>query len=395
MGIFTRTRPLRSPKWQRKLFQQVLSWEKARLICHLSFQKVRPHTVRILVWSETHCLCSGTNHIWSYPVPNPNELNSALTYYVHYGPGIDRGLRVTAALLTQILSEPAFNILRTKEQLGYIVGASLWSAPGDNDAGLRIVVQSERDPVYLEERVEAFLDHMKGIIELMTDEEFIEQKNGLERKWREVPKNLFEEVNRFWAHVDSGYLDFLRRKLSLFYSPQIFKKVSLGQRLGIEDTEFLQTVTKQDVLSLFLSRIHPSSKARSKLSIHAKSQKPRPKHISRPAADAFVQVLQENGIQIEDAEWSASLFADGEPTEAQFSAFLKDVLAETPEETSGRLLAALPHLSERFPAQKDAQGSLTGNVMHIDDILAFKKSLKVSEYPKPLVAWNDILTSKF
>jgi insulysin len=155
---------------------------------------------------------SGTNHVWSYPVHNPNEPNSALTYYVHYGSKIDRRLRVTAALLTQIVSEPAFNILRTKEQLGYIVGAGMWAAPGDNNVGLRIVVQSERGPVYLEERVEAFLDHMKGVIELMTDEEFVEQKNGLERKWREVVKNLNEEVNVFWAHIDSGYLDFLRRK---------------------------------------------------------------------------------------------------------------------------------------------------------------------------------------
>ena len=160
--------------------------------------------------------CSGTNHVWSSPVPNPNEPNSALTYYVHYGSKIDRRLRVTAALLTQILSEPAFNILRTKEQLGYIVSASAWSAHGDNDAGLRIVVQSERGPVYLEERVEAFLDYMKGVIESMTDEEFAGQKNGLERKWREVAKNLNEETGRFWAHIDTGYLDFLRRKLSPF-----------------------------------------------------------------------------------------------------------------------------------------------------------------------------------
>ena len=147
-------------------------------------------------------------------MPNPNEPNSALTYYVHYGSKIDHRLRVTAALLTQILSEPAFNILRTKEQLGYIVAASGWSALGDNDTGLRIVVQSERGPVYLEERVEAFLDHMKGVIELMTDEEFVGQKNGLERKWREVVKNLNEEVSRFWGQIDSGYLDFLRRKPS-------------------------------------------------------------------------------------------------------------------------------------------------------------------------------------
>lgn len=117
-----------------------------------------------------------------------------------------------AVLLSQILSEPAFDILRTKEQLGYIVSASRWTAPGHNDTGLRIVVQSERGPVYLEGRVEAFLDHMKGVIELMTDEEFAEQKHGLERKWREVAKNLEEEVSRFYVHIDSGYLDFLRRK---------------------------------------------------------------------------------------------------------------------------------------------------------------------------------------
>ena len=156
---------------------------------------------------------SGTNHVWTTPVPNPNESNSALTYYVHFGSKVDRHLRVVSALLTQILSEPAFNILRTKEQLGYVVGASTWDAPGDNETGLRIVVQSERGPVYLEHRVETFLDHMKSVIEPMTDEQFAEQKNGLERKWREVAKNLNEEVNRFWAQIDSGYLDFSRSKL--------------------------------------------------------------------------------------------------------------------------------------------------------------------------------------
>ena len=103
--------------------------------------------------------------------------------------------------------------------------------------------------------------------------------------------------------------------------------------------------------------------------------------------------MQAHDIKIEDADWSASLFADGEPTETQFSAFWKKELVDVPEGTSDRLFAALPHLSEHFPAEKDAQGSLVEDVTHIDDILAFKKSLKVSEYPKPLVAWNDMLTS--
>ena len=93
-----------------------------------------------------------------------------------------------------------------------MVGAKQWNAPGDNETGLRIAVQSERDPVYLEGRVEAFLDHMKSVIEFMADEQFAEQRHSLEKKWREVAKKLDEEVGRFWAQIYSGYLDFSRSK---------------------------------------------------------------------------------------------------------------------------------------------------------------------------------------
>jgi len=189
----------------------------------------------------------------------------------------------------------------------------------------------------------------------------------------EVAKNLEEEVSRFWMHIDSGYLDFSRRT---------------------EDAEYLKTVSKQDVLSLFLTRVHPSSKTRSKLSIHVQSQKPRSKHVSRSAADAFAQAVQEHGIQIESIDWNASLYADGEPTETQFSAFWKDALFKAPTETSGEVFTGLPQLLEQFPAQKDAQGSLSEDVIHIKDIGAFRKSLTVSEYPRPLVAWNDLPTPR-
>ena len=82
--------------------------------------------------------------------------------------------------------------------------------PGDVYFGLRILVQSERHPTYLEERVEAFLDHMKVKLEAMPESEFLEQKTGLERKWREGTKNLIEETNKYWAHIESGILDFYR-----------------------------------------------------------------------------------------------------------------------------------------------------------------------------------------
>lgn len=141
-----------------------------------------------------------------------NETNSSLTYYLHIGRISDVPLRVTAALLTQILSEPAFNVLRTKEQLGYIVSCSQWLLAASTEKGIRIVVQSEKPPGYLEKRVDAFLEGMKSTLEDMSAEEFEQQKDGLEKKWSEVDKNLAEETSRFVTHIMTGQYDFLRSK---------------------------------------------------------------------------------------------------------------------------------------------------------------------------------------
>lgn len=166
------------------------------------------------------------------PVPNPNELNSSLTYYVHLGSHNNPRLRVVGSLLVQMLSEPAFNVLRTQEQLGYIVDCSQWALPGDVHFGIRILVQSERHPTYLEERVEAFLDHIKSKLETMPESEFLEQKTGLERRWREGAKNLVEEMNRYWAHIESGVFDFYRREYFGQTAPKSYANIrsSRGKR---------------------------------------------------------------------------------------------------------------------------------------------------------------------
>jgi insulysin len=162
------------------------------------------------------CSRIASNFVWASPIPNPNQANSALTYYVHFGPIVNQHRRVVSSLLTQILTEPAFNVLRTQEQLGYIVSCSPWLLSGASEKGLRIVVQSEKNPGYLEERVEAFLDGMKSTIEAMSDEVFAEQRSGLEKKWLEIDKNLADEHSRFAAQINSGHWDFLRRMSCYF-----------------------------------------------------------------------------------------------------------------------------------------------------------------------------------
>lgn len=139
-----------------------------------------------------------------------NDLNSSITYYVEVGDSTDPQLRATLSLFGHMVSEPAFNQLRTKEQLGYVVSSGVWLSAGS--AGWRVVVQSERKPRYLEPRVESFLDLFRETLANMPESEFERQRDSYANKRLERLKNLGEEASRFWAHIESGYEDFLRRK---------------------------------------------------------------------------------------------------------------------------------------------------------------------------------------
>lgn len=158
---------------------------------------------------------SGSNGIWTIPVPNPNETNSAITYVMHVGDLSDSHLRVTTALLTQLLQEPAFNVLRTQETLGYIVSLSASALSRDTHTGIKVFIQSERKPGYLEERIEAFLLAQGQRLRSLSAEEFAQQKDGLKRKWLEKLKNLREETNRYWRNIEAGHVDFHRRTCNL------------------------------------------------------------------------------------------------------------------------------------------------------------------------------------
>lgn len=76
--------------------------------------------------------------------------------------------------------------------------------------GLTVRVQSQRDPTYIEERIEAFMVSFEDRLKEMTDEEFVSQKEGLIVKKVERHKNISEETSSFWNRIGSGYYDFTR-----------------------------------------------------------------------------------------------------------------------------------------------------------------------------------------
>jgi insulysin len=107
--------------------------------------------------------------------------------------------------------EPAFDQLRTKEQLGYVVFSG--SRTTVTTIGYRFIVQSEKSPEYLESRIDSFLGNYAAVLRDMSEADFEGHKRSLITKRLEKLKNLDQESGRHWTHIAGDYFDFELGKL--------------------------------------------------------------------------------------------------------------------------------------------------------------------------------------
>ncbi|KAI4475823.1 hypothetical protein M0802_015013 [Mischocyttarus mexicanus] len=146
-------------------------------------------------------------------------------------------------LLGQIISEPCFNILRTKEQLGYIVFAGVRRSNGVQ--GMRVIVQSTKHPKIVEKRVDEFMNTMLSTITTMSDEEFNAHKESLADQRLEKPKRLNSLSDEFWMEIKSQQYNFAHLETEIPY---------------------LRTITKEQLLTFFKNLVFDEK--RSKFSVH-------------------------------------------------------------------------------------------------------------------------------
>ena len=147
-----------------------------------------------------------------------------------------------------------------------------------------------------------------------------------------------------------------------------------------------------------MTRMHPSSPTRSKLSVHCLSQKPRPKQISAAAGQAIASLARAAGVAVDDADWREELGSDPAPSIADFEKYWKDVLVEptVKPEVAQQLLGEIPSIVEKYPAEGDIEDSVKRpNVTYIDDLKAFRATLTRTDTPEPLENWGDLPSSKF
>ena len=258
--------------------------EDALNITNLIESTLRPLRLPESQWPPRRAIAlpSGANYLYERVLKDSDNVNHCLEYIISVGSLSNRSQRAKLLLFSQIAMEPCFDTLRTKEQLGYIV---------NSDTGVyvtvgtwRILVQSERDCKYLEERCDAFLVKLEQGLRAMTDKTFEAHKIGLINKRLEKVKNLSEEGARFWTHITSEMFDFEQGTSAASIVLPIYVFCSLVSRsctltnsidqisTGYRDVEHIEALAKNDLLEFFNQYIHPFSSTRAKLSVHLIAQ---------------------------------------------------------------------------------------------------------------------------
>ncbi|KAG0239287.1 Metalloenzyme, LuxS/M16 peptidase-like protein [Mortierella sp. GBAus27b] len=204
-----------------------------------------------LLSQRSHLFPENFKAVYKLEVPDINNVNSGIEYYLQIADATSKESRARIQILAQIVNEPCFNQLRTKEQLGYLVFSGVRKQTGA--VGLRFILQSERDPVHLESRIEDFLEsRMKAYLDEMTGDEYDKQVNSLIQKKLEKDKNLRQETYRYWGQIVSGYYDFEEIK---------------------DEVEEMRRTSLDMMRDFFRNSILPSSAGSRKLSVHLTSQK--------------------------------------------------------------------------------------------------------------------------
>jgi len=150
-------------------------------------------------------------------------------------------------LFSQIINENCYNQLRTQEQLGYIVFSGVRRSNGAQ--GLRVIVQSDRHPIYLDQRIESFLSGVNKHLEDMEETEFQQHVEALATKRSEKPKKLGVRNGRYWSEILSQHYNFDRDDI---------------------EVACLRELSKQDIIKFFQSHIADTEERR-KLSCHVVS----------------------------------------------------------------------------------------------------------------------------
>ncbi|CAG2101366.1 unnamed protein product [Medioppia subpectinata] len=151
-------------------------------------------------------------------------------------------------LLQQILKQPFFDKLRTKQQLGYVVWAYIRGANG-----MSFLIESDYKPSFLNERIEAYIQWFTKYIEDMNETDFETQRQALITRKLVKPKNSWDKCWTLWAEVMSKEYNFNREEI---------------------EVKAIKEITKQDIIDFMKKHLSHDSPDRCKLTVSIVTDNP-------------------------------------------------------------------------------------------------------------------------
>jgi len=132
-----------------------------------------------------------------------DEENNAVDLMMQTASSFELGFEGLALqeLIVSLAYNSAFNQLRTKEQLGYIVAAVVKKSTGGGN-GLHVIVQSSSTlPPELEERCLRWVEQFRKELEEMPDSRFAMEAAAVKANLLEKDIKLAEEISSVWGEI--------------------------------------------------------------------------------------------------------------------------------------------------------------------------------------------------
>ncbi|KAJ1880341.1 metalloprotease [Coemansia sp. RSA 486] len=170
-------------------------------------------------------------------VPDENCRENAVICQFQCNIGFDPAQNCIRFLLAKILYEPFFDQLRTKEQLGYLVGVNgkrFQQAKGTISFGL----QGSFNPAYMTMRINHFLRNYRQVLIDYEDAELDRTIQSITEAWKENHKSIPDEARAHWEHVVGGDYAFNYNR---------------------RNVDIMSKVTKQDLIEFWDKHINPAT----------------------------------------------------------------------------------------------------------------------------------------
>eukprot|EP00208_Stichococcus_sp_RCC1054_P001535 CAMPEP_0206142388 /NCGR_PEP_ID=MMETSP1473-20131121/16665_1 /ASSEMBLY_ACC=CAM_ASM_001109 /TAXON_ID=1461547 /ORGANISM="Stichococcus sp, Strain RCC1054" /LENGTH=1083 /DNA_ID=CAMNT_0053537371 /DNA_START=256 /DNA_END=3510 /DNA_ORIENTATION=+ len=196
---------------------------------------------------------------------NPEEDGNVCELYLQCGSD-SAATRALVDLLEQVAGEPAYDTLRTKQQLGYSVHAGTRLTHGAL-AFCVVVASSTHGPAELEARIEAFLSSFAATLEAMAPNAFEKHRGSLLAAKLQKDHALAEEADRHWDAIFNRRYNFSARA---------------------EEVAELRTLPHSTLLQWYRQTVAPGGAERRKLCIHIAGRSKLEQITQQPAGDVHV-----------------------------------------------------------------------------------------------------------